>query len=162
MKLSFNIHFIRLVLMLALSALANTSEAFTATSAINTRACGSKMPVVGSSISSRSSSGSIESRFSTELQDRKNDVSSEERGSDEVNTLIGIDRGLYLWAIVIAINIWFFSIPVEFRRTRFCNEADSAAYPDRCMTTKQFTSGIAKYYRNGGGIKFDFSVEGKE
>jgi hypothetical protein len=149
MKRSFSIHSITWVLMLALSASVNTSEAFTATSAIHSRVCGSEMPIVGSSLSSLSLSGSIESRSSTELQAKKKDISSDERGSDNVNALIGIDRGVYLWAIVIAINIWFFSIPVEFRRTKICNEADSRDYPTKCMTSKQFTTGIAEYYKNG-------------
>jgi len=162
MKRSFGMSYIRLVLMAVLSVLVSTSEAFTATSAVNNLACGSKMPIIRSSLSSRYASIFIESSSTTELQARKKDLSSDERGSDKVNSIIGIDRGVYLWAIVIAINIWFFSIPVEFRRTRFCNEADSRDYPDRCMTSKQFTTGISEYYKNGGGIKFDFSIAGKE
>ena len=149
MKCSFSIRIIAGVLMLALSTSVNTSEAFTTTSAIHGRVCGSEMPIVGSSLSSLSICGSVESRSSTELQAKRKDISSDERGSDNVNTLIGIDRGVYLWAIVIAINIWFFSIPVEFRRTRICNEADSRDYPTKCMTSKQFTTGISEYYKNG-------------
>jgi len=146
--------------MLALIALVNTSEAFTATSAATSRVSVLDIPI--NEFSPSSPSPDTRSGFSTELQARKNDLSSEERGSDNVNSLIGIDRGMYLWAIVIALNLWFFSIPVEFRRTRICSEADTIAYPTKCMTSEQFRTGIADYYKNGGGIKFDFSIEGKE
>lgn len=136
--------------MLVLATAVMTSYAFTATSAVNRSVCGSEMPLVGSSLPSSCASGSIESRpLSSKLMARNDDISSEERGSDNVNNIIGLDRGLYLLAIVLAINVWFFSVPVEFRRTRICNEADSAAYPDRCMTSKQFTTGIKEYYANG-------------
>jgi hypothetical protein len=30
------------------------------------------------------------------------------------------------------------------------------------MTAKEWASGVAEYYANGGGIKFDFSIEGNE
>mmetsp|Transcript_17376 Transcript_17376/g.35700 ORF Transcript_17376/g.35700 Transcript_17376/m.35700 type:complete len:161 (-) Transcript_17376:236-718(-) len=156
----FNIYAIAFMIMISLSGLMSGSEAFTTPIDSHTR--GSKMPITGSSSLSRSPFGSVEAVSPTQLLARKKDLSSQERGSDKVNSLIGIDRGLYLWAIVIAINIWFFSIPVEFRRTRICSEADTRDFPTRCMTSQQFTSGIAEYYRNGGGIKFDFSIEGKE
>lgn len=147
MKLSSSIHFVGAALMLALTALVNSSEAFTATSAATSRVSVSIMPINWHFPSSpyRATKFGI----STELRARKNDISSEERGSDNVNSLIGIDRGMYLWGIVIALNIWFFSIPVEFRRTRICNEADTIAYPTRCMTSEQFRTGIADYYKNG-------------
>ncbi len=125
--------------MLALSAFANTSEAFTTTLTAKRHVIGSTMPIAG------------DSQSLTELRERRNEVSNDERGSDKVNSLIGIDRGLYLMVIAVAINIWFFSIPVEFRRTRICSEADTAAYPTKCMTSDQFTTGIADYYKNGKG-----------
>lgn len=162
MKLSFSIKFTSFVLLVALVGLVHNSESFTAPSAISSRACGSKLPTNGLPLSSPSLSGFVESRPSTELQVKKNDISSEERGSDNVNSLIGLDRGVYLQAIAVAICIWFFTIPVEFRRTKFCSEEQTRANPEVCMTAKQFSSGIADYYKNGGGIKFDFSIESKE
>jgi len=61
------------------------------------------------------------------------------------------------------LNVWFFTIPPEFRRARFCSEEQVAANPDsHCTTGKDWREGIGQYYANGGGIKFDFSVEGKE
>lgn len=76
----------------------------------------------------------------------------------KVRRALGLDRGAVLLAIVLVINAWFFTIPVEFRRTRLCSEMDTAAYPEQCMTPNQFAGGIADYYREGGGIKWDFSV----
>jgi len=107
------------------------------------------MPITRLLPSSRIASDFSEVKPVTELQARNKDVSSEDRGSDKVNSIIGIDRGLYLFAIVMAINVWFFSIPVEFRRTRICNEADTRDNPKLCMTSKQFTTGISDYYKNG-------------
>ena len=131
-------------LVLALSAFASTSEAFTATA--NNRVSALSMPIVGYSTSSRSGSGA---GFSTELRERRPDVSSEERGIDKMNDIQGITAGLYLGAIVLALNVWIFSIPVEFRRTRICNEADTRDYPTRCMTREMWTTGIQEYYANG-------------
>lgn len=77
------------------------------------------------------------------------------RGSDimtdpsRVDAALGLGRGTVLLAVVLLVNVWFFSIPPEFRRTRICEEMDALAYPDKCMTTTQFTEGIANYYKNG-------------
>ena len=75
----------------------------------------------------------------------------------------GLGRGKILLAIVMLANIWAFTIPPEFRRARLCNEEDVKLYPERnCTTFKAWRKGVAEYYANGGGINFDFSVEGKE
>lgn len=195
-----------LVALFYLSGSVTTSEAFiTSASTIRRNEC---LPPA-----SRVFPNSFHAAYSTTLYVKK-ELSNAERGSDNVNNLIGIDRGLYLFAIVMAINVWFFSVPVEFRRTRICNEEDSAAYPTKCMTGKQFRTGVSDYYKNGerwpvgagtacvetrsinisyhnfestlalicmpilycmnvasksklfcivgGGIKFDFSIEGRE
>lgn len=44
-----------------------------------------------------------------------------------------------------------------------CNPNDVAIYAEsrNCMTQQEWAGGIADYYANGGGIKFDFSIEGK-
>ena len=144
----FNNRFLASVGLLSLVVLVNTSQAFIGTSQIDGRNSMSKMPTVGLSPSSHVVYGTISVESPTKVQAKK-DISNSERGSENVNNLMGLDRAKYIWPIVIAINIWFFSVPVEYRRTRFCNEADSAAYPERCMTSKQFTEGISNYYKNG-------------
>jgi len=95
------------------------------------------------------SSSIIKSVSNTALLERKKDISSYERGSGEVNKLIGIDRGYFLFVPLLFVLIWSFTIPVEFRRARICNEEDSRKYPTKCMTSDQFKRGISDYYKNG-------------
>jgi len=76
----------------------------------------------------------------------------------------GTDRGAFLLAAVLLACIWIFSIPPEFRRAYLCGSErcvqDRSAYLcNDCMTTDEWKQGIADYYRNGGGIKFDFSID---
>ena len=75
---------------------------------------------------------------------------------------IGI-QGAYLFGLVGFLCVWVFSVPVEFRRARMCSEEQvRTAAPERnCMTFGTWRQGIADYYSNGGGVNFDFSVEGK-
>lgn len=68
-------------------------------------------------------------------------------------------RGPLLFALSLFICVWFFTIPPEFRRARLCDEEQTAAYPDKCMTLLQMSQGIAAYYQQGGGIQWDFSVD---
>lgn len=72
----------------------------------------------------------------------------------------GTDAGKYLLFLVMLVNIWAFSIPVEFRRARFCTEEEVRLNPDsHCITFDNWKSGIIDYYANGGGVQFDFTVE---
>lgn len=86
-----------------------------------------------------------------------NDLEQARRRNDAIYGT-GWTQGLPLLLIVFLLNAWFFTIPPEFRRTRICSEQDTMAYPERCMTTTQFTSGIVEYYKNGGGINWNFEV----
>lgn len=70
----------------------------------------------------------------------------------------GMQRGAVLMAIVMTICVWMFSIPPEFRRAKLCDEKQSAVYA-QCQTPQQWTQGVADYYKNGGGIHFDFSID---
>lgn len=72
----------------------------------------------------------------------------------------GTDAGKYLLFAVLLVNVWAFSIPVEFRRARFCTEEQVRLNSDsHCITFDNWKSGIIDYYANGGGVDFDFSVE---
>ena len=124
-------------LVLALLAFVNTAEAFASTKAH-----------CGYSPTTRSSVGSFGYGMSTELQAKKG-IPNDEKGTEYIDRVQGMNSGLYLGALVLALNVWIFSIPVEFRRTRICNEADTAAFPNRCMTGEMWRSGIADYYKNG-------------
>lgn len=74
----------------------------------------------------------------------------------------GAGRGVYLMAIVLAINIWLFSIPPSFRRAKICvgdpAETPQVAVGD-CVTSDQWIADVKDYYKNGGGIQWDFSID---
>lgn len=73
----------------------------------------------------------------------------------------GTEAGKYLLFLVLLVNVWAFSIPVEFRRATFCTEEQVRLNPDsHCITFENWKSGIVDYYANGGGVNFDFTVEG--
>lgn len=75
----------------------------------------------------------------------------------------GTKTGSYFMAVVLLANVWLFSIPTEFRRAHIYPEGNAGLYTDaKAMTAKEWASGVAEYYANGGGIKFDFSIEGNE
>ena len=74
----------------------------------------------------------------------------------------GSTTGAFLMAFVLLINIWIFSIPTEFRRARICKEEDVVLYPNKnCITADEWFRGVGDYYKNGGGVQFDFSIEGR-
>ncbi|KAL7469120.1 hypothetical protein ACHAXS_009366 [Conticribra weissflogii] len=76
------------------------------------------------------------------------------------NDPTGLKEGFVLFGVVLLLNIWLFSVPPEYRRARFCSEEDVASYPDsKCTTFKAWRTGIVDYYANGGGVKFDFSID---
>lgn len=72
----------------------------------------------------------------------------------------GRKRGLILFPVILFIATWLFSIPPEFRRARICTEQQVIDNPSsKCITAKNWVIGIQDYYRNGGGVDFDFSVD---
>ena len=77
------------------------------------------------------------------------------------NDPTGLKEGKYLLILVMLINIWAFSIPPEFRRAQFCSEEQVRDNPEsNCITFDAWKNGIAEYYNNGGGVNFNFEVEG--
>ena len=73
----------------------------------------------------------------------------------------GTGRGLALFSLVFAVCVWSFSIPPEFRRAHFCMAekcVQNRAMCYDCVTFDEWKDGVAQYYRNGGGIQFDFTV----
>jgi len=76
----------------------------------------------------------------------------------------GAGRGVYLMAIVLAITIWMFSIPPSFRRAKICTFDPAEAPPQvtvDCVTSDQWIADVKDYYKNGGGIQWDFSIDPK-
>jgi hypothetical protein len=84
-------------------------------------------------------------------------------GTKKEVTYDGADRGRYLFALVFLICIWQFSIPPSFRRAKFCPpscvQERSLCRTPTCVTFGEWTSDIAQYYRDGGGIQWDFSID---
>jgi len=74
----------------------------------------------------------------------------------------GGGRGLVLFGFVLLVNVWLFSVPPSFRRAYICPtprcEQNRPACKD-CVTGEEWKNGIVDYYRNGGGIQFDFSID---
>lgn len=74
----------------------------------------------------------------------------------------GANRGYVLLGLVFLACVWIFSIPPEFRRMHFCTSPDcvqNRASCYDCVTVSEWTNSVAEYYKNGGGIQFDFSVD---
>jgi len=83
--------------------------------------------------------------------------------NDNQDDPLGITRGTLVFVLAFLVNLWLFSIPPELRRARNCNEEQVRMYPDsKCMTGKMWWGAVQDYYRQGGGIHFDFSIEGKQ
>ncbi len=71
----------------------------------------------------------------------------------------GQRRGLILFPLVLLFTVWLFTIPPEFRRAHICSEQQVIDYPGKCITPDTWINGVKEYYRNGGGIEFDFSID---
>ena len=92
------------------------------------------------------------------LQMAAND--EERTKSSKIDGSVG---GTYFLAAVLLVNVWLFSIPTEFRRAHLYPEGNAGLYSDpKGITAEDWAAGVAQYYANGGGVKFDFSIEGRE
>uniref|UniRef100_A0A7S1GNU3 Uncharacterized protein n=1 Tax=Cyclophora tenuis TaxID=216820 RepID=A0A7S1GNU3_CYCTE len=102
----------------------------------------------------------VQSKPTTSLLNRRNSVSLyQSKGKD----LSGTDRGLPIMIFVMFLVIWGFTIPPEFRRTYICSDRcvldRQAPLCNDCKTPAELRAGIVEYYKNGGGIQWDFSVD---
>ena len=99
----------------------------------------------------------------TSLSMSKDNEDPSSKGGYQYSSYVnGTGTGWYLLAFALLVNVWIFSIPPEFRRARLCNEEEVVLYADKnCMTGDQWVEGVKGYYQNGGGIHFDFSIEGR-
>lgn len=73
-------------------------------------------------------------------------------------------RGAFLLVLVLLLCVWSFSIPVELRRDHWCFTSQCASNRASCydcITFGEWYQKVQDYYVNGGGIKFDFSIEEK-
>lgn len=79
-----------------------------------------------------------------------------------VNSYDGTGRGNYILTFVLFVVLWTFSIPVEFRRAHICQTQrciDNRAACYDCVTPEEWKAGIVEYYKGGGGVQFDFSID---
>lgn len=78
----------------------------------------------------------------------------------------GIGNGIVIQLLVFAICTWLFTIPPEFRRAYicpaeiFCRE-DEGGCTRECVTQTEWIQGVSDYYKNGGGVRWDFSIDPK-
>lgn len=149
-----------------LLALVNSAQAFTTTQGYGSgtllrnkpKIC--KKQIAARKVCELVSPLTIRPQFTAIAQSKGEDVNTQ--GKD-MNKIQGINSGNALFLIVLALTVWSFSIPTEFRRARFCSAEQVVNFPDsKCKTFGMWVGGVADYYRNGGGIKFDFSIENKE
>lgn len=78
------------------------------------------------------------------------------------DAISGQRRGIPLGLLVLAVVIWSFSVPPEFRRAHFCYSDRCTANRSRCydcVTLAEWTRDVQTYYQNGGGIQWDFSID---
>jgi hypothetical protein len=74
----------------------------------------------------------------------------------------GSGRGKIIQVIVLAVCVWSFSIPPEFRRARFCTTSgcvENRASCNDCVTFSEWKIKVVDYYKGGGGVNFDFSID---
>jgi hypothetical protein len=73
----------------------------------------------------------------------------------------GTDRGVVIQGITLAICVWFFSIPPEFRRAHWCFSDSCVANREKCydcVTLGEWYHDVSEYYKTGGGVQFNFEV----
>jgi hypothetical protein len=72
----------------------------------------------------------------------------------------GLKNAPFILLGAVVLGIWLFSVPSDYRRARLCSEQQVIDNPgSRCMTFETWSNGIVDYYKNGGGVNFDFTVE---
>ena len=74
-------------------------------------------------------------------------------------------RGNVIFALALVATLWSFSIPPQLRREHICPTKSCELNRVRCydcVTKEEWLGQVSEYYKNGGGIHFDFSVEPKE
>eukprot|EP00540_Astrosyne_radiata_P021909 CAMPEP_0116837962 /NCGR_PEP_ID=MMETSP0418-20121206/8947_1 /TAXON_ID=1158023 /ORGANISM="Astrosyne radiata, Strain 13vi08-1A" /LENGTH=149 /DNA_ID=CAMNT_0004467909 /DNA_START=107 /DNA_END=557 /DNA_ORIENTATION=+ len=96
-------------------------------------------------------------------QGNNNEIVSLHQSADN-NDVSGTGRGIPLLIAALLFSAWFFTIPPEFRRTHVCSstrcvEDHTRPYCYNCKTVNELKDGILEYYRNGGGIQWDFSID---
>eukprot|EP00816_Leptocylindrus_hargravesii_P008161 CAMPEP_0196804872 /NCGR_PEP_ID=MMETSP1362-20130617/4557_1 /TAXON_ID=163516 /ORGANISM="Leptocylindrus danicus, Strain CCMP1856" /LENGTH=173 /DNA_ID=CAMNT_0042177433 /DNA_START=60 /DNA_END=581 /DNA_ORIENTATION=+ len=98
---------------------------------------------------------SFSSRYNTQLFKYK-------KGGPSDVLIESNERGYVILVLAIFAVIWSFSIPPEFRRAHFCFTEQCVQNRSKCydcVTVGEWSEQVADYYRNGGGVNFDFSID---
>jgi hypothetical protein len=81
------------------------------------------------------------------------------QSSEDDNAAVdGTGRGLVIMAISLFACVWIFSIPPEFRRAHICT-SDRPSAASTCVQLGAWVDEVADYYRGGGGVHFDFTID---
>jgi hypothetical protein len=97
---------------------------------------------------------------STPKDDDDNNNNDNDNNKKKDEDPLGLARGAVLLGVVALANLWSFSIPPDYRRAKLCSQEQVVLYPkSKCMTGSMWWGGVMNYYRNGGGVQFDFSIE---
>jgi hypothetical protein len=76
---------------------------------------------------------------------------------DGINAAVdGSGRGLLLMALSLMACVWIFSIPPEYRRAHICS---TSVERGDCIPLNVWVNDVKTYYRNGGGVHFDFTID---
>jgi len=103
----------------------------------------------------RNDKNSFSSRYNTQLFKYK-------KGGPSDVLIESNERGYVILVLAIFAVIWSFSIPPEFRRAHFCFTEQCVQNRSKCydcVTVGEWSEQVADYYRNGGGVHFDFSID---
>lgn len=106
----------------------------------------------------QSQSPAVANRFLPDAREKSTLLKAEKKGYDD-----GVDRGIPILAVTMLVILWCFTIPPEFRRAYICSDrcVDQRENPqcNNCVTGEEWSNGVKEYYRNGGGIQWDFSID---
>ena len=72
------------------------------------------------------------------------------------------DKGKRILEAAMLVVIWSFSIDVKLRRVHFCFTEACEANLSRCydcVTFGEWIDMVKEYYKNGGRVFFDFSID---
>jgi len=71
----------------------------------------------------------------------------------------GTDVGIYGLGIVLALCVWLFTIPPSFRRANICTVDPALVRTANCVSLSEWVDDVGEYYKNGGGVQWDFSID---
>jgi hypothetical protein len=74
----------------------------------------------------------------------------------------GVAQGQVILGVALLVCVWFFTVPPSFRRAKICVSDTSQVCVEgscNCVLFQDWSNDIVEYYKNGGGIQWDFSID---